>query len=187
MEVFYVASLCPRWGDEVLFLQVLLQPGQQPRLQGTRGQGSLLFLWRLQRDRQWLQAGWRGQLPDTAATLAATPSLQLTLPPSSHPYPCPQNHANDSYIRSKSWICHFPPSVRQHDVLKITFECCPLLTVKLCRPLKFHLTLKLTLYSSNLFEYVDCWVQCTHIAHVYTHTVYAHTNYCNLKISFCHS
>lgn len=62
--------VCVRWGDEVVLLQVVLQPGQQSGLQITRRHRSLLLHRRLQRDQ-------RGLPPATCRRPAAAPAAHL--------------------------------------------------------------------------------------------------------------
>lgn len=74
-------SVCVRRGDEVLLLQVFLQPGQQPGLQSTGRQGSLLLQQRLQREQLCLPSPAGTQRPAAAAAAAGgrltPPSFQI--------------------------------------------------------------------------------------------------------------
>lgn len=57
-ESNWLHFLFVRWCDEVMLLQVLLQPGQQSGLQSTRCQSSLLLQQWLQRNKLRQPAAW---------------------------------------------------------------------------------------------------------------------------------
>lgn len=66
-----------RRGDEVLLLQVFLQPGQQPGLQSSGGQSSLLLQQRLQCEQLCLQSPAGTQRPAGGAAAAGSRLLPL--------------------------------------------------------------------------------------------------------------
>lgn len=72
--------VCVRRGDEVLLLQVFLQPGQQPGLQSTGRQSSLLLQQRLQCEQLCLPSPAGTQRPAAAAAAGGRltpPSFQI--------------------------------------------------------------------------------------------------------------
>lgn len=68
---FCFSCLLVRWSDEVMFLQVFLQSGQQPGLQSTRCQRALLLQWWLQCNELYPPAAWTQLLAAVSSAVVA--------------------------------------------------------------------------------------------------------------------